>query len=57
MDGSAIPFVDVLLKAGIKTQDALRDELIIDKTITYTDPDREVDIHILPSDKFRGQYR
>ena len=53
MDGSAIPFVDVLLKAGIKTQDALRDELIIDKTITYTDPEREVDIHILPSDKFR----
>ena len=53
MDGSAIPFVDVLLKAGIKTQNALRDELIIDKTITYTDPEREVDIHILPSDKFR----
>ena len=53
MDGSAIPFVDVLIKAGIKTQDALRDELVIDKTITYTDPEREVDIHILPSDKFR----
>jgi len=53
MDGSAIPFVDVLLKAGIKTQDTIRDELIIDKTITYTDPDGEVDIHILPSDKFR----
>jgi len=35
MDGSAIPFVDVLIKAGIKTQDALRDELVIDKTITY----------------------
>ena len=43
----------MLIKAGIKTQDALRDELVIDKTITYTDPEREVDIHILPSDKFR----
>jgi len=53
MDGSAIPYVDVLLKAGVKTQNAFRDELIIDKTITYTDPKREVDIHILPSDKFR----
>jgi len=53
MDGSAIPFVDVLIKAGIKTQDAIRYELIIDKTITFSDPDKEVDIHILPSDRFR----
>ena len=53
MDGSAIPFVEVLLKAGIQTQEAIRYELVIDKTITFSDPDREVDIHILPSDKFR----
>ena len=53
MDGSSKPFVDVLLKAGIQTQKATRDELIIDQTITYTDPKRNVDIHILPSDKFR----
>tara|TARA_X000001036_G_scaffold178486_1_gene168990 strand:- start:2733 stop:4145 length:1413 start_codon:yes stop_codon:yes gene_type:complete len=53
MDGSAIPFVNILLESGIRVQDALRDELIIDKTITYTDPQKEVDIHILPSDKFR----
>ena len=53
MDGSARPFVDVLLKAGIQEQNATRDELIIDKTITYNDAKRGVDIHILPSDKFR----
>ena len=53
MDGSALPFVDVLLKAGKQTQEAIRYELVIDKTITFSDPDREVDIHILPSDKFR----
>lgn len=53
MDGSARPFVDVLLKAGIKEQNATRDELIIDKTITYNDAQRGVDIHILPSDRFR----
>ena len=53
MDGSAFPFVEVLLKAGIQTQEAIRYELVIDKTITFSDPDREVDIHILPSDKFR----
>ena len=53
MDGSAKPFVDVLLEAGIQSQQASRDELIIDQTITYNDPKRGIDIHILPSDKFR----
>ncbi len=53
MDGSAKPFVDVLLKAGIDEQNAHRDELIIDRTITYSEPDRGVDIHVLPSDRFR----
>lgn len=53
MDGSALPFVDVLLKAEIQEQNATRDELIIDKTITYNDAQRGVDIHILPSDRFR----
>ena len=53
MDGSARPFVDVLLKSGIQPQKAMRDELIIDQTITFSDTSREVDIHILPSDKFR----
>ena len=53
MDGSSKPFVDILLKSGIQEQSAPRDELIIDKTITYSDPKRGVDIHVLPSDKFR----
>ena len=53
MDGSASPFVNALLHAGIQTQKSQRNELVIDKTLTYSDPDREVDIHILPSDKFR----
>ena len=53
MDGSASPFVDVLLQSGIQKQNVLRNELVIDQTITYSDTKREVDIHILPSDKFR----
>ena len=53
MDGSAKPFVDVILKASIKEQNAHRDELVIDRTITYCDPKRGVDIHVLPSDCFR----
>ncbi len=53
MDGSAQPFVDILLKAGIEKQKAPKHELIIDKTITYSEPERGVDIHVLPSDCFR----
>ncbi len=52
-DGSALPFVEVLLKAGIVEQEALRDYLIIDKTITYSDPNRGIDIVVFPSDEFR----
>ena len=53
MDGSCKPFVDLLLKSGFVEQKARRDELIIDQTITYSEPERGVDIHVLPSDKFR----
>ncbi len=53
MDGSAKPFVDLLVAAGIEEQNAHREELIIDRTITYSEPERGVDIHVLPSDRFR----
>ena len=53
MDVSCKPFVDLLLNVGIEAQNAQRDELVIDRTITYSDPDRGVDIHVLPSDCFR----
>ena len=53
MDGSASPFVEKLIEAGIVEQKVHRDELIIDQTITYSDSERGVDIHVLPSDKFR----
>ena len=53
MDGSALPFVEKLIEAEIIEQNAQRDELVIDQTITYSDPERGVDIHVLPSDKFR----
>lgn len=53
MDGSASPFVEKLIEAEIVEQNAQRDELVIDQTITYSDSERGVDIHVLPSDKFR----
>ncbi len=52
-DGSALPFVEILLKAGFEEQDSPRDYLIIDKTITYHDPAKGIDIVVFPSDEFR----
>ena len=52
-DGSSLPFVEILLKAGFEEQDSPRDYLIIDKTITYHDPSRGIDIVVFPSDEFR----
>ena len=52
-DGSALPFVEILLKSGFVEQDSPRDYLIIDKTIAYSDPERGVDIVVFPSDEFR----
>ena len=52
-DGSALPFVEVLLKAGFVEQESPRDYLIIDRTIAYSEPDRGIDIVVFPSDEFR----
>ena len=53
MDGSSIDFVEALLKAGIVKQDTPRNYLVIDESVGYTDSERGVDIHIMPSDQFR----
>ncbi|MFQ6093301.1 MAG: UDP-3-O-acyl-N-acetylglucosamine deacetylase, partial [bacterium] len=52
-DGSALPFVDALLKAGLQEQDSPKDYLTIEETISYSDKERGVDIVVLPSDEFR----
>lgn len=52
-DGSAMPFVEVLQKAGKKEQEAPRRYLEVDETITYSESERGVDLVILPSDEFR----
>jgi UDP-3-O-[3-hydroxymyristoyl] N-acetylglucosamine deacetylase / 3-hydroxyacyl-[acyl-carrier-protein] dehydratase len=52
-DGSAMPFVEILQKAGIAKQDTPKDYLIIDRTIQYSNPEKEVDIVALPLDDFR----
>lgn len=52
-DGSSRPFVDALLEAGLHTQNAMKDYLIIDQTIQYRDEKKGVDIVALPTDDYR----
>ncbi len=52
-DGSALPYAEKLLEAGIETQNADRQYLEIDTTLSYSEPDRAVDIVVTPSDTFR----
>ena len=53
MDGSAKDFVDALLRSGIIEQKKERKLLKITRAVNYTDPYRDIDIHVIPSDSFR----
>ena len=52
-DGSALPYVEVLLKAGFVQQEAPKDYLIIDKTVAYHNNENQIDIVALPLDSYR----
>ena len=52
-DGSAKPFVDALLEAGIESQDAEREYFVVDQTIRYINEEPGVDIVALPTDDYR----
>lgn len=52
-DGSAMPYVDALLKADFQQQEALKDYLIIDETVVYHNEESQVDIVALPLDNYR----
>ena len=53
MDGSSKDFVEALQKSGIVEQKKLRRVLEISEPVSYSDPKRGVDIHVVPSDQFR----
>ena len=53
MDGSAKDFVDALLDAAPIFQNKKRKVLVIDRAVNYTDYYRDIDIHVIPSDRFR----
>jgi UDP-3-O-[3-hydroxymyristoyl] N-acetylglucosamine deacetylase/3-hydroxyacyl-[acyl-carrier-protein] dehydratase len=53
VDGSAKPFVDILMEAGFQEQTAPKDYLVIEQTVHYRDDKNEVDIVALPLDDFK----
>ena len=53
MDGSAKDFVDALLDGRPVFQTQQRKVLEIDRAVNYTDYYRDIDIHVIPSDRFR----
>ncbi len=52
-DGSAMPIVEVLKKAGLVEQNSPKDYLEIEETITYNEKERGVDLVVFPSDELR----
>lgn len=53
-DGSAMPYVEVLLKAGIMEQEAPKNYLVIEETLQYQNDKIGVDMVALPLDDFRA---
>jgi UDP-3-O-[3-hydroxymyristoyl] N-acetylglucosamine deacetylase / 3-hydroxyacyl-[acyl-carrier-protein] dehydratase len=53
MDGSSIQFINKLNEAGKEEQNALREFLVVEESIFYREPDREVEMAALPLDDFR----
>ncbi len=53
MDGSSRYFVEALLAAGIEEQDAEREYIIIKSPISFSDPEKKVELIALPADDFR----
>lgn len=53
IDGSSKPYVDKLLEAGIEMQDEDKVYLEIDTPMSYSEPERGVDLVVAPSDDLR----
>ncbi|MBN1213532.1 MAG: bifunctional UDP-3-O-[3-hydroxymyristoyl] N-acetylglucosamine deacetylase/3-hydroxyacyl-ACP dehydratase [candidate division Zixibacteria bacterium] len=52
-DGSAKPYVDKILEAGIENQEADKDYLEIDTPMSLSEPERQVDLVVTPSNDLR----
>jgi UDP-3-O-[3-hydroxymyristoyl] N-acetylglucosamine deacetylase/3-hydroxyacyl-[acyl-carrier-protein] dehydratase len=52
-DGSALPFVEAILKTGIAEQDAPKDYMEIGTPLFYSEKDKGIDLVVVPSDDLR----
>lgn len=52
-DGSSLPFVEMIQKAGLQEQSAERHEIVVEQPIRYIDESRGTEIVALPNDKYR----
>lgn len=53
MDGSSMPFIEKLEEAGIVTQDADREYLEITEDVKFYEPEKDVEMMAIRSEKFR----
>lgn len=53
LDGSSKPYVEALIKAGIVEQNAEKEYFEITSNITYSDPQKKVEMAIIPSKEFK----
>lgn len=53
IDGSSRPYVDAILGVGVQDQDVDKFYLEIDTPMSYSEPERGVDLVVAPSDDFR----
>jgi len=52
-DGSAMHYVNKLLEAGVEEQDALKEYVVIEEPINYSDEKRGIEYVALPTDDYR----
>lgn len=52
LDGSAQPFVELILQAGVVEQDAEKIWYTLDETLTFRDDEKDVDLSASPADTF-----
>lgn len=53
MDGSSMPFVELIDKMGVTEQDAVKVWYTIDENIVYTDELKRVEMMVVPSDNYQ----
>jgi len=52
MDGSAAPFVNMILEAGIEEQDAEKEVFVCEEAIIYQDEETGAELMLMPSDRY-----